>query len=121
MGRGGKWSNNDWQIEGAKSNGPDGTNTVVGNILTAKGGAGGKGSLKTNRYELCHILDKDQEGKCNKDIRDTSDLEAIKEKLSGFSYIGSAVVSNSALLRAANTAKAVWAVVLKVHRNIFAV
>ncbi len=60
LGKGGAWTNSSW-AQG--KNGPDGTATTVDlesqsgstkRILTAKGGKGGKGSLQTNRYDLCH-------------------------------------------------------------------
>jgi hypothetical protein len=44
------------------------------------------------------MLDKGKESKCNKDTRNTNDLDAVKEKLSGFSTIGSSLVGNSSLL-----------------------
>ncbi len=99
LGQGGSWgSSTSWKTEGPASNGPNGTNTIVGNLLVAKGGGGGKGSLKTNRYELCHKLDVGKESKCNIAIRTTDDIEALKEKLSGLSNIGSALVGGSDLI-----------------------
>lgn len=59
IGVGGKWTNNEWQKED-KADGPNGTDTIVGNLLVAAGGKGGKGAVKTDKYQLCSIDEKDK-------------------------------------------------------------
>jgi len=55
LGRGGVWSGTNWK--NANTKGQDGGNTVVRmndkNILTAKGGKGGKSVTQTSAYDLC--------------------------------------------------------------------
>ena len=62
LGKGGEWEpdgkdKGKWNKD-ATSTGPAGSATIVGDYLTIDGGEGGKGALKSDKYELCSIYDK---------------------------------------------------------------
>lgn len=84
LGKGGEWEpngkhNGRWNTDSG-SHGPSGSDTIVGNLLTVAGGAGGKGALKTDKYELCSIFDKGKKDDKGKSVCEFDDLNSLNSK-----------------------------------------
>ena len=102
LGKGGVWSDDSWK-KGKK--GPNGTDTVIKmglnnisakKVLVAKGGQGGRGSLKTDNYDLCYANDRNKSCSDNSSItccegktRDSREVSATNVRYSLFDTIKS--------------------------------